>query len=80
LRNRLYDSVFGGNSQPIFPIFMTASVRLVTLSAKMAGLLLLAMVPADAASAQTDYPNNPVRLIPGQAAPSTSLCASSPMG
>jgi tripartite-type tricarboxylate transporter receptor subunit TctC len=42
---------------------MTASVRLVTLSAKMAGLLLLAMVPADAASAQTDYPNNPVRLI-----------------
>ena len=29
----------------------------------MAGLLLLAMVPADAASAQTDYPNNPVRLI-----------------
>ena len=30
---------------------------------KMAGLLLLAMVAADAASAQTDYPNNPVRLI-----------------
>ncbi len=29
----------------------------------MAGLLVLAMVAADAASAQTDYPNNPVRLI-----------------
>jgi tripartite-type tricarboxylate transporter receptor subunit TctC len=27
------------------------------------GLLLLAMVAADAASAQTDYPNSPVRLI-----------------
>ena len=30
---------------------------------KLAGLLLLAMVAADVASAQTDYPNNPVRLI-----------------
>lgn len=30
---------------------------------KIAGLLLLAMVAADAASAQTDYPNNTVRLI-----------------
>jgi tripartite-type tricarboxylate transporter receptor subunit TctC len=38
----------------------------------MAGLLVLAMAAADAASAQTDYPNNPVRLIsdsgPGSAA------------
>src|SRR3979409_1574453 len=30
---RLYDSDFGDNSQPIFPTFITASVRLVTLSA-----------------------------------------------
>jgi tripartite-type tricarboxylate transporter receptor subunit TctC len=30
---------------------------------KTACLLLLAMLAADAASAQTDYPNNPVRLI-----------------
>src|SRR5437879_1199473 len=30
---RLYDSDFGGNSQPIFPALITASVRLVTLSA-----------------------------------------------
>ncbi len=30
---------------------------------KMAGLLLLAFVATDAASAQTDYPNNPIRLI-----------------
>jgi len=30
---------------------------------KMAGLLLLAMVAADAVPAQTDYPNYPVRLI-----------------
>src|SRR5882757_7353194 len=30
---RRYDSDFGGNSQPIFPTFITASVRLVTLSA-----------------------------------------------
>src|SRR5258708_11611276 len=29
---RLYDSDFGDNSQPIFPTFITASVRLVTLS------------------------------------------------
>jgi tripartite-type tricarboxylate transporter receptor subunit TctC len=29
----------------------------------MAGLLLLAMVAADAVPAQTDYPNYPVRLI-----------------
>src|SRR4029078_2281176 len=28
---RPYDSDFGGNSQPIFPTFITASVRLVTL-------------------------------------------------
>jgi tripartite-type tricarboxylate transporter receptor subunit TctC len=39
---------------------------------KTAGLLLLAMVAADAARAQTDYPNKPVRLIsdsgPGSAA------------
>src|SRR5215510_3486828 len=39
---------------------------------EMAGLLLLAMVASDAASAQTDYPNGPVRLIsdsgPGSAA------------
>jgi len=39
---------------------------------KMAGLLLLAMLAAHAASAQTDYPNNPVRLLsdsgPGSAA------------
>src|SRR5262249_57117789 len=39
---------------------------------KMAGLLLLAMVAADAGSAQTDYPHSPVRLIsdsgPGSAA------------
>jgi len=39
---------------------------------KMAGLLLLAAVAADAAAAQTDYPNSPVRLIsdsgPGSAA------------
>jgi tripartite-type tricarboxylate transporter receptor subunit TctC len=38
----------------------------------MAGLLLLAMVAADAGSAQTDYPHSPVRLIsdsgPGSAA------------
>jgi tripartite-type tricarboxylate transporter receptor subunit TctC len=42
------------------------------LNIKMAGLLLLAFVAADAASAQTDYPNSPVRLIsdsaPGSAA------------
>jgi tripartite-type tricarboxylate transporter receptor subunit TctC len=30
---------------------------------EMAGLLLLAVVAAEAASAQTDYPNNPIRLI-----------------
>src|SRR6266700_2623592 len=30
---------------------------------RMAGLLLLAMVATDSASAQTDYPNNSVRLI-----------------
>src|SRR5207253_10827465 len=30
---RLYDSDFGDDSQPIFPTFITASVRLVTLSA-----------------------------------------------
>jgi tripartite-type tricarboxylate transporter receptor subunit TctC len=30
---------------------------------KMAGLLLLAFVATDAASAQTDYPSNPIRLI-----------------
>src|SRR5438105_10336192 len=30
---------------------------------EMAGLLLLAMVAADAASAETDYPNSPVRVI-----------------
>src|SRR6188472_3970343 len=30
---RLYDSDFGDNSQPSFPTFITASVRLVTLSA-----------------------------------------------
>src|SRR5262249_7869895 len=30
---------------------------------KMVGLLLLAALAADAASAQTDYPNSPVRLI-----------------
>src|SRR5438445_5054894 len=30
---RLYDSDLGGNSQPIFPTFMIASVRLVTPSA-----------------------------------------------
>src|SRR5882757_8896916 len=30
---------------------------------KTAALLLLAMVASDSASAQTDYPNNPVRLI-----------------
>jgi tripartite-type tricarboxylate transporter receptor subunit TctC len=30
---------------------------------EMAGLLLLALVAAEAASGQTDYPNNPVRLI-----------------
>jgi tripartite-type tricarboxylate transporter receptor subunit TctC len=39
---------------------------------KMAGLLLLAAVAADAAAAQTDYPTGPVRLIsdsgPGSAA------------
>jgi tripartite-type tricarboxylate transporter receptor subunit TctC len=39
---------------------------------KMAGVLLLAVVAADAAAAQTDYPNSPVRLIsdsgPGSAA------------
>jgi tripartite-type tricarboxylate transporter receptor subunit TctC len=39
---------------------------------KMAGVLLLAMVAGGAAWAQTDYPNNPVRLIsdsgPGSAA------------
>jgi tripartite-type tricarboxylate transporter receptor subunit TctC len=39
---------------------------------KMAGLLLLAVVAADAACAGTDYPNSPVRLIsdsgPGSAA------------
>jgi tripartite-type tricarboxylate transporter receptor subunit TctC len=39
---------------------------------KMAGLLLLAVAAADAAWAQTDYPNSPVRLIsdsgPGSAA------------
>jgi len=33
------------------------------LCIKTACLLLLAMLAADAASAQTDYPNNPVRLI-----------------
>src|SRR5215467_3510443 len=33
------------------------------LCMKTACLLLLAMLAADAASAQTDYPNNPVRLI-----------------
>src|SRR5215468_9012623 len=42
------------------------------LNITRAGLLLLVMVTADAASAQTDYPNNPVRLIsdsgPGSAA------------
>src|SRR5258705_8212067 len=30
---RLYDSDFGDNSQPIFPTFITASVRLGTFSA-----------------------------------------------
>src|SRR5262245_52382626 len=30
---------------------------------EMAGLLLLALVAAEAASGQTDYPNNPVRLL-----------------
>jgi tripartite-type tricarboxylate transporter receptor subunit TctC len=30
---------------------------------KMAGVLLLAMMAADSASAETDYPNSPVRLI-----------------
>jgi len=33
------------------------------LCIKLAGLLLLAIAAADAASAQTDYPNNSVRLI-----------------
>ena len=42
---------------------MTGLVRLVTLSVRMAGVLLLAVVAADASSAQIDYPHSPLRLI-----------------